>query len=267
MKNVFFNIDIFYTRPVCPYVFLNSNLAHMGLFHITNSLIFKNRLVFMNIDNHKLPSFGLNIRKLKELEISIVFDELTLDIICPKIFLNLKLLVINGAPYRIQTNLFKFYANIEYVIFYIENLKSLFHLGIEWMSYLNWGLNVNINDLRELRENLNRFIIVQFNEINSNHWTSTFIYSDKDLCLFRKFPHKQLIIPAFTILNEIECSCTLIWLIKNHKIFETFSLTEDKMRIDFSIYFKNSSVIQCLKNFTTLFESCRFDEKFNNFLI
>jgi len=52
MKNVYFNNDASYSysRPTCPYVFLNAELINVGFFQITNSLIFKNQLEFINID-------------------------------------------------------------------------------------------------------------------------------------------------------------------------------------------------------------------------
>ena len=64
MKSVFFNNEVSYSRPVCPYVFLNSHLLQLGLHQITNSLIYKNRLEFLNID-HEIPSnISLNIQHL-----------------------------------------------------------------------------------------------------------------------------------------------------------------------------------------------------------
>ena len=37
MQKLFFSYDVSYTQSICPFVFLNSKLEHLGLFHITNS--------------------------------------------------------------------------------------------------------------------------------------------------------------------------------------------------------------------------------------
>ncbi len=42
MTTVYFSFDVTYSTTVCPYAFLNSYLHHLGLFEITNSLIYKN---------------------------------------------------------------------------------------------------------------------------------------------------------------------------------------------------------------------------------
>ena len=139
MSNVFFNYDILYTRPVCPYIFLNSRLIHLGLFQITNSLIFKNRLEFINIDaDMTTVKIGLNMHGLLELEINLIFEDLSEKNLCPHIFKSLKYLQIIGSLNQIQTNLFESYTQLDYVIFTIDNLKHLFHrVGIKWTLFLN----------------------------------------------------------------------------------------------------------------------------------
>jgi len=64
MRNFFFNYDVSYSSQVCPYTFLNSHLINFGLSTITNSLIFKNRLEFMDKDED-IGFEDLNISQLK----------------------------------------------------------------------------------------------------------------------------------------------------------------------------------------------------------
>ncbi len=118
MKNVFFNSDVFYFNKVCPYVFLKTQLNQIGLGKITNSLIFKNRLEFINIDNDDLHLKDIT-NSLIELKLEIQFDELTIQILCPYVFKLLRLLEITGSPYRIEKTLFKHFLYLEYLIFNI----------------------------------------------------------------------------------------------------------------------------------------------------
>ena len=137
MMSVFFNNEVSYSRPVCPYVFLNSHLLQLGLHQITNNLIYKNRLEFLHID-HEIPShIGLNIHYLWYLEITIRLEELSSKILYPLIFKHITHLSITGSPTRIQANLFENFTDINFVAIHFDNLVSIFHAGLDWLSYLN----------------------------------------------------------------------------------------------------------------------------------
>ena len=239
MRTLFFD-DVSYSSssPICPYVFLNSILYNLGLYQIANSFIFKNRLEFMQIDAD-VPSGGLSTTHLEFLELSLVFEELNEKILYPPIFKHIKGLQIAGSPYRIKENLFEPFTQLEYVICIMDNLKYLLHQGIEWMMSLNVNANLNI-------------VIIILKEINVNHWQQVYMYPNEDLCLFKTFPHKQLVIPSIIMstADTIPCTCTLIWLIQNQPLID-------------KSYLNNSSVNVCLKNFTAQFETCKFREKFS----
>ena len=247
MLNVYFNYDIFYSsdNPVCPYVFLNTHLKKLSLLQLTNSFIFKNRLSFINIDNDIPGSIGLNIPQLNFLEIDLTFEELTIDILCPHIFKKLTYLVVSGSPYQIQVNLFEKFNQLEYLTLNIDNLQTFLHYGIEWSLHLN---NAN-----------HKHIILHMSEISFSK-KSQYLYPDEDLCLFKMFPHKQLVIPSLDIVlsENVTCSCTIIWLIQNNARVENLSL------FDFGIFFRNSSVKHCMYNYKTRFRLCRFEENLKN---
>ena len=113
-------------------------------------------------------------------------------------------------------------------------------------------------------DDANKIILIIFTEFFIEGITSKYIYPNEDLCLFKDFPHKQLVIPSIFSLEEIECSCTLIWLMQNYKIIVEHSKTSFKFKVDFENFYQNFSIFQCMNNYTFLYESCRFDEKFNN---
>ena len=261
MKNIFF-YEFHYSHQVCPYVFINSRLDQLLFDQITNSLIFKNRLQFIQIDENEFPSIGLNIEGPESLELNIFFEELTKEILCPQIFRDTKVLQITGSLNKIQTDLFQDFTKIELIFLKLDSLRLFFHQGIEWMSYLNRDLKNH-----DIKSNLNRIIILTFMEIYFEDIVTKFTYPDEDLCLFRKFPHKQLIIPSFPILDEIECSCTLIWLTQNYNLILDHFNSDVKLLNYYEIYIKNFSVIRCMKNYSLLFDLCRFEEKFNNCIV
>ena len=50
------------------------------------------------------------------------------------------------------------------------------------MLYLNRDLNVNINDMFDLRLKSDFIIIIQFTEWKDPYWTPYYMYPDEDLC-------------------------------------------------------------------------------------
>jgi hypothetical protein len=267
MKRVFFNNGVSYSQPVCPYAFLNSRLMQLGLHQITNSLIYKNRLEFLNID-HEIPSnIGLSIHFLWYLEITIRLEELSSKILYPLIFKHITDLIITGSPTQIQTNLFENFTDIAFVAIHFDNLVSILHDGLDWISYLNRGLKIDFGEYSDLEQNSDRIVIVQFKEIIVSHLTRAYTYPDEDLCLFKNFPHKQLVIPSMPDLEEnVQCTCTFLWLIKNYEIYFNLSSTNPRLSSHYENYFENASFRHCLKNYSTLYDSCQFESKFNRCL-
>ena len=243
MINIFFP-DVSYTNPICPYIFLNTNLVNLGLYQITNSLIFKNRLRFMNKSDEISLAGGLNSNFLEYLELNLVFEELNGHLLSPHIFKSIKTLQITGSPFLLDENLFEFFVSIEFIFMSVDNLRNLFQQGLKWTHHLNSDLNVNIDDVFQLRQNSNQIKIIQFNQIfNRAFATNVYIYPDEDLCLFKTFPHKQLIIPSIYMYDEIKCSCTIIWLIRNQRVHLNIPLTNVKMARDFEFFLQNFSLI------------------------
>jgi hypothetical protein len=262
MRTLFFDDVSYSSSPICPYVFLNAILDNLGLYQITNSFIFKNRLEFINIDAD-VPVGGLHTNEIQFLALNIVYEELSEKILNPHIFKYIIGLELSGSPYRIKETLFELFTQLEYVICYMESMRKFLHEGITWINSLN--VNVNNNDTFELRPNsTDRLVILVLKELNLNRWTQVYTYPDEDLCLYETFPNKQLIIPSIHIAYEhLTCSCTLIWLIQNQRIFQKYKTSQI-----YEIYFKNLSVHeQCMNNnYLEKFEACQFTEKFNTCL-
>ena len=53
IKDMFFSADVIYEQNICPYIFLNTQLNFLSLSGITNSLLFKNRLSFLTLNQNQ----------------------------------------------------------------------------------------------------------------------------------------------------------------------------------------------------------------------
>jgi hypothetical protein len=139
MRKTLFTYEVSYTSPICPYLFINSQVKILALYEITNSLIFKNRLEFIDVDD---DTQLVNVNSpIKTLKLNIIFEDLTTKILCPHTFKNVHFLSIIGSPYQIQLNVFESLAKIEYITLFLDDLEFFFQRGIHWISYLNKDLN------------------------------------------------------------------------------------------------------------------------------
>ena len=53
IKDMFFSADVICEQNICPYIFLNTQLNFLSLSGITNSLLFKNRLSFLTLNQNQ----------------------------------------------------------------------------------------------------------------------------------------------------------------------------------------------------------------------
>ena len=42
----------------------------------------------------------------------------------------------------------------------------------------------------------------------------TYLYTEEDFCLFKDFPHSKLVVPKINTKPNLECTCTLLYLLK-----------------------------------------------------
>ena len=75
IKFLSLNDKIFYKGQICPYVFMNVKLSHMRLMEISNSLLFMNRLEF--IDLNETESFDFKTNSLELLEMNFAYEILS----------------------------------------------------------------------------------------------------------------------------------------------------------------------------------------------
>jgi hypothetical protein len=77
-----------------------------------------------------------------------------------------------------------------------------------------------------------------------------YAYPDEDLCLFKDFPHDSNVFVYIQNANkEYECTCTLVWLLKNWRAYTLFRLN-------------NTSVGKCLRDeyLQEKISECKFEQ-------
>ena len=92
-------------------------------------------------------------------------------------------------------------------------------------------------------------------------------YPEQDFCLFQHFPHKKLVYPLVDPGLKINCSCTILWLVKYTSLYFPYinSTNEYQSYIgpaDDSYDYVYVSLAYCLfmPNIEQMYQKCEFDK-------
>ena len=132
---------------------MNTKLISVWFNQVVNSLIFKNRLEFLSIN--ETQSFDLN---LNALSIMLVFEKVTLKLVDRNVFDSLEFFTLNGLVLCIDSDFFKHFRKIKHFTIFLENLKYFFHIGTKWMTNLNYNISDDLKD-----ENIKKKIHLSLN--------------------------------------------------------------------------------------------------------
>ena len=208
--------NILYSKEVCPYVFTNVNFDQMVLIEIINSIIYKNQLEFLDIN--ETAEFNLNA-KIKFLLLNVDYDAVTQRLLNKYVFREVKILSLTGIINTIQVDLFVHFKEIRLVKLGLDNYESFYYTSTKWMNSLNTGLKINLHNTIEFNLNRHRIIVIECYHIHSFAFAKKYTYPDEDICLFKDFPHNQLVYPTFVFEGKMQCTCTLIWLIQHSVLY------------------------------------------------
>ena len=103
---------------------------------------------------------------------------------------------------------------------------------------LTWMTCLNSNETRKQ-------LYIEFNDESASY-----AYADDDFCLFKNFPHMNLVFPIINTRRLLNCTCTLIWLLKEWQNAENSIQHTD-------------SVQNCFVNFEKRFKNCKFKTRLN----
>ena len=211
IKSVIFFENIFYSQQVCPYVFLISQLKQIVFLKIVNSLIYKNQLGF--VGTNETQSKSLKIKDLERLEFNVIFEDVTLRIMNKYLFERVMFLSLTGSIGQIQEDIFEHFKYLNILSIRTENIGGLYENGLEWLRYLNKDMRIDFARGFSTYDSL-LVKLVKFQEICSPLFSTIYSYPDSDFCLFRDFPHSQLVLPMILNSEEvdetIECTCTIL---------------------------------------------------------
>ena len=227
--NEFRLTNITFERPICSYMFQDSLIEQfvvinpIGIFRFdenlnksSNTTVSKVELKFrannqQRLDTHQL----LNVDFFKDVRQISLGRLSNLD--------------------KIASLTFKELLNVKTLIIPSSDLKTVLSKGNDWLGYLNfyqqpifWE-NTFPLDLSALQKQIFKMIITHEGG-DSEIWPFS---SDRDICLFKSFPHDKLVFPFLVPSStKFKCSCTIFWLYKNlAKFQQIFNLNENIMPI------------------------------------
>jgi hypothetical protein len=257
-----------YSTKTCPYGFLNTALQRLFLDQITNSLIYKNRLEFTEIKHP--DAFSLNNLKLNYLILSCTYENITTKLLNKFVFKYLTQLYLTGIISGIETDLFLNFHHLKKLVISTQNMKRLLSQTNKWIKNLNPLININLNDTKDFYKNMPSAFFVKIIEVDPLAGSTliipnVYLYPDEDFCLFRHFPHEHLVFTAIYSTERLECSCTIMWLLRYTFVFFNEHYT-DHVAYDYerSDGLKgNITVNHCRDDFVSKLRACRFQERIN----
>jgi hypothetical protein len=119
-----------------------------------------------------------------------------------------------------------------------------------WLASLNSNITVDLNDTNQVNENKKFFM--EFTLTDKNE---LYEYPEQDFCLFKKFPHEKLVAPIIMTKDNLECTCTLLYLLKYKDIYNINGIN----------VMDTPSVAKCLyaADFADMLKKCDFYAKLN----
>ena len=86
-----------------------------------------------------------------------------------------------------------------------------------------------------------------------------YTYPDRDFCFFSDFPHERLVYPIIESDLDLECTCTLLWLIQYSRDFVTY-----EYRDFLNVYGESQRCIFDPDQFYQHMAACDFNKKLQN---
>ena len=245
----------YYSKNLCPYVFMNSRLKGISFSRISNSLIYKNQLEFLAIND----SESLNLSNINSLTVTVYFVHITSKLVNKNVFNNIFVVYLQGYFYDIQVDLFDLsFKNLKDIFIVHDSFTALFGQGIKWISRLNCDVN---QKYIESESDFRRSLYLIFQEYQEFDILRRFYkYPEEDFCIFKDFPHRQLVAPIISSGKSIACTCTILWLIQYGELYKKFDhYNYDNLRVYVKI-----NVSMCRQklncNFTDRISKCHTQE-------
>jgi hypothetical protein len=211
-----FEFDNKFSSNTCPLIFSNIKLNLINFNQISDCFVEKNIFGFQNISEDLLKRLNSSIYQLN---IRFYHTDLKSNLLNNYIFANLTVLDLNGQIKQIQQDLFKYFINIRFIRFRMQNIQHILVRNNKWLDSLNFDLNIDINNSTQVNNNAHRIIALVFYQTFYN--VTLYDYPEKDFCYFKNFPHNRLVLPKLRPNYKTSCSCSEIYLIKYSYLFSS----------------------------------------------
>lgn len=244
----------FFVKPMCPLFFQNSKIDYFNVIDPVGAFGFTN--VVYSISSMSIPTI-LNA-SIRQIDFSYGVQNLEqpewLDAQCilnVDLFKDLNRINLNIATRLayIQEDTFKNLPSVKKLEINKVPLKDLLLRNRRWLKNLNFNQPVFNFESQRLSsivmEKIFKLII----------WADSWTFNEeKDVCLFRNFPHEKLVFPF--IINSpttLPCTCTIYWLYKNLAKYQ-------------AIYSLNQNIIpmHCFTS-SSNWDRCQFGALFNKY--
>ena len=186
------------------------------------------------------------------------YETVSTSLLNKHVFKHVESVFLSGIITKINRDVFKYLKKIKMLYLNVDNFGRFFSQGLDWTTYLNQD-----------RDKAPLYVIFH-DEISP--FKNVYEYPDEDFCIFKDFPFKRSVYPSLLLgKTQLECSCTLIWLIQYSKFYlndvdYTNYLDEDSVsHLDLSKSITPKHCLGKLKLRKSI-ESCQFEAKLNKCL-
>ena len=261
----------FSKTPICPLYFINANVNSFSLSYQINTFYKKNYLSFSTFNSSDIDLFNVNIGSLS----TYYSEKINIDsnsFLNKYVFQNITMLYLYGEINSIDKDILKSFKQLEIIFFESTFFGKLSRKGIEWISSINFDLNVNLTNRTELDLNVNQTKVIELREgILSNDKKVIMIFKNEDFCLFKDFHFNQLIIFRINDLKDLKYilmytkqlirpkyTCTIQWILQYHHLYAKYR----NLAIYSLVY--SDFLTSNRENISFKFEKCDFEKMIDN---
>jgi hypothetical protein len=233
-----------FPTKLCPKVFYQAEKTDLNLY---KQQINNNQMTFMKNVQQDEQMYAYKINSINMFNSQVSLD---LNFIDANVFKSITSLnLYNTYLFDTRNDFFHYFRYLKSISLDLTNLKeSLVKMDKNnFLTYLNYYLPVQTELEHIPTANLNEQTEILFSDSNK-----LYEFGDEDLCLFRKFPHEKLVYPTVSSKEKLECSCTVIWLLRYSKFYR------NRLRLE------TQSIRHCLQNeflFNETLKKCNIDER------
>lgn len=135
------------------------------------------------------------------------FDELNVNILNEYVFANIKMIKISSTLNHIENDLFGHFLRLEIFNLQLNNFRQFLTSSDNlWMQYLN------LNQTKKI-------LLLYLTDLLEDY-----DFPEKDLCRLKYFPYKSYLLSIVHAKKDLDCTCTLAWLMYERFIFDTDSI-------------------------------------------